>query len=56
MRKPKLFYAMNGIGAALGAICGYITLGDYVAAYSIGALGLAVGFMAWVVLAHLVDD
>ena len=44
------------MGLTLGVIGGYSTVGDYVGAYCIGALGLGAGFMFWLVIAHLMDD
>ena len=55
MRKPGLFYSALGIGALLGAVGGYVTTGDYVAGYSIGFIGLAAGFMTWLVSTYLLD-
>jgi hypothetical protein len=56
MRKPRLFYSTLGIGMTLGVIGGYAITGDYVAGYSIGFIGLAAGFMAWLVVAYLLDE
>lgn len=56
MRKPKLLYSALAIGMTLGAIGGYTMLGDYVAGYSVGAMGLGAGFMIWLVCAHLLDE
>lgn len=56
MRKTKLFYSALGTGLTLGVIGGYATVGDYVGGYCVGALGLAAGFMSWLVIAYLIDD
>lgn len=56
MQNRKFFYAALSIGLTLGAIGGYATVGDYVGAYCIGALGLAAGFMVWLVVTHLIFD
>ncbi len=55
-RRHRLFYLAPGTGLRHGVIDGYTTVGDYVGGYCMGALGLEVGFVTWLVIAYLIDD